>query len=104
MRSANWLLGGALMFAVGGVLSTPVAAYTGQELASEARISLDAARAIALSAVPDTITDQELEREPVGSGLRYSFDVKSNGLTREIGVDAKTGTVLQNADEGRHSD
>jgi hypothetical protein len=48
------------------------------------------------------ITDEELERERGGSGLRYSFDIKSGGITQEVGVDAKTGKVLENAKEGPH--
>jgi uncharacterized membrane protein YkoI len=49
-----------------------------------------------LKARPGEITDTELEREKGGSGLRYSFDIKSGGKTYEVGVDAKTGTVLEN--------
>jgi uncharacterized membrane protein YkoI len=45
-----------------------------------------------------------LEKERGGSGLRYSFDIKSNKATYELGVDAKTGKVLENAREGRHPD
>ncbi len=40
------------------------------------------ARAIVLKAHPDTVTDQELEKEKGGSGLRYSFDIK-DGKTAE---------------------
>jgi uncharacterized membrane protein YkoI len=72
-------------------ISGPVAAkaYTGQELAAEANVTLAQARAIALQAAPRTITDQELEHEPGGRGLRYSFDVKRGRKTFEVGVDAK---------------
>lgn len=34
-----------------------------------------------------------------GSGLRYSFDVVSQGKTIEVGVDAMTGSVLENGAE-----
>ena len=61
--------------------------------------TLTAARAIALKARPGQITDQELEKEGGGSGLRYSFDVKSGGRTYEVGVDAKSGKVLENGGE-----
>ena len=50
------------------------------------------------------ITDQELEREKGGSGLRYSFDVKAAGGTYEVGVDAKTGALLENGHEGPNAD
>ncbi|MBA3812298.1 MAG: PepSY domain-containing protein [Caulobacteraceae bacterium] len=80
------------------------AAYQGQELAGQARITLARARAIALEARPGAITDQELEKEAGGSGLRYSFDIKSAGRAYEVGVDAKTGKVLENAAEGSKPD
>ena len=88
-------------------VSAPVAAraYTGQELAPQAKVTLMQARTIALKAAPGTITDQEqLNVEPGGSGLRYSFDVKRGAQTFEVGVDAKTGAVLENKIEGPNPD
>jgi uncharacterized membrane protein YkoI len=79
-------------------------AYTGEELAKTAKVTLDEARAIALKAHPGAITDQELEKEGGGSGLRYSFDIKAKGKTFEVGVDAQTGKVLENAAEGPNPD
>ena len=93
--------GGALSFALATV---PAMAYTGQELAKHAKVSMTEARAIALKAHPGKITDQELEKERGGSGLRYSFDIKHGSVTQEVGVDAKTGTVLENKKEGPHPD
>ena len=78
--------------------------FSGHRLAGAARISLADARAIALKARPGVITDQELEKEGGGSGLRYSFDIKSAGVTYEVGVDAKTGKVLENGREGANPD
>jgi uncharacterized membrane protein YkoI len=78
--------------------------FSGHQFAHLAHISLSQARTIALEARPGAITDEELEREKGGSGLRYSFDVKSSGVTWEVGVDAKTGVVLENDREGRHPD
>jgi uncharacterized membrane protein YkoI len=78
--------------------------YSGQELAANAKISLDQARAIALKARPGSVTDQELEKEKGGSGLRYSFDIKSGRKTYEVGIDAQTGKVLENAPEGPNPD
>jgi uncharacterized membrane protein YkoI len=80
----------------------PVMAYTGQELANNAKISIAQARAIALKAHPGQISDEELEEEKGGSGLRYSFDIKGRGVTQEVGVDAMTGKVLENRKEGPH--
>lgn len=79
-------------------------AYTGQELANRAKVGIAEARAIALKAHPGKITDQELERERGGSGLRYSFDIKNGSVTQEVGVDARTGRVLENKKEGPHPD
>jgi uncharacterized membrane protein YkoI len=84
--------------------ANPPADLKGAELAPQARITLDSARATALKARPGTITDQELEKEGGGSGLRYSFDIESGGKTYEVGVDAQTGAVLENAVEGKNPD
>lgn len=79
-------------------------AFAGQKFAKEAKISLAEARIIALKAQPGVISDQELERENGGSGLRYSFDIKKSGVTHEVGVDAKTGKVLEDSVEGPNPD
>jgi uncharacterized membrane protein YkoI len=86
------------------VLAWPAMAYTGEKLAKEAKVSIVQARAIALQAHPGKITDEELEREAGGTGLRYSFDIKSGRFTQEVGVDAMTGRVLENAREGKNPD
>ena len=80
------------------------APYKGHELAARAAVSIAAARAVALKARPGVVTDQELEKEPGGSGLRYSFDIRSGGKTYEVGVDARTGKVLENGAEGTNPD
>ncbi|MHB8474062.1 MAG: PepSY domain-containing protein [Gammaproteobacteria bacterium] len=79
-------------------------AYTGEKLAKDAKITITEARAIALKAFPGKIADEELEREKGGSGLRYSFDIKHGKVTQEVGVDAISGKVLENAKEGPHPD
>lgn len=79
-------------------------AYKGEQLAKQATISITQARAIALKAHPGKITDQELEKEAGGSGLRYSFDIKVGKVTQEVGIDARTGKVLENKPEGRNPD
>jgi uncharacterized membrane protein YkoI len=80
----------------GGALA---AGYTGQQLAGQAKVTMAQATSIALKARPGVIVDKELEKEAGGSGLRYAFDVKSHGVTYEVGVDAKTGKVLENGAE-----
>ena len=87
---------------VGGV--SVVSAYTGEELAKYAKVTLPEAHAIALKAFPGKITDEELEKEKGGSGLRYTFDIKNGGVTHEVGVDAKTGKLLENSAEGPQAD
>ncbi len=97
----------AYCFATLGLVSmlpTGAVAFTGEKLAATAKITIDQARSIALKAHPGTITDEELEKEKGGSGLRYSFDIKSDGRVSEIGVDAQTGEVLENKKEGPHPD
>jgi uncharacterized membrane protein YkoI len=99
-------LGVAALGAATGALAAPAKSgpYTGHELASQAKVDMAHAQATALKARPGKITDKELEKEAGGSGLRYSFDIASGGKTYEVGVDAKTGKVLENAAEGAHPD
>lgn len=87
-------------------LAAPSAAlaYAGENLAPQAKVTMVEATDIALKARPGTVTDSELERENGGSGLRYSFDIKSNGIVYEVGVDAKSGKVLENKTEGSNPD
>lgn len=94
----------ALLVAAGGALAHSAPVLKGQALAGQAKVTLAQARTIALKARPGEITDQELEREGGGSGLRYSFDVRSASVVYEVGVDAKTGKVLENSREGAHPD
>ncbi len=102
-------LAAGVALAAGGLAAAEAAtrtptAYAGSKLASKASITIAQARVIALKARPGQITDQELENEGGGSGLRYSFDIKSNGKTHEVGVDARTGRVLENKMEGPNPD
>ena len=93
-------LGALVAISTGG----PALAYKGKNLVQHAKVSIEQARAIALKAHPGKITDEELERERGGSGYRYSFDIRDGAKTFEIGVDAKTGDVLENAAEGPNPD
>lgn len=102
----NRVVTASMVFGALGAMVTAGSAYafTGQEYAPEAKITMAQATRIALKAQPGKITDRELEREGGGSGLRYSFDIKSGKVTHEVGVDAKTGKVLENSLEGPHAD
>jgi hypothetical protein len=89
----------ALGLAASALAASPPAGLKGHELAAMARVGLDQARAIALKARPGAITSEELEKERGGSGLRYSFDIVDAAKTYEVGVDARTGRVLENGQE-----
>jgi uncharacterized membrane protein YkoI len=85
-------------------LVVPASAYKGENLANQAKIKIEQARTTALKACAGKITDEELEREKGGSGLRYTFDIQKDGKTYEVGIDAVTGKVLENAPEGSNPD
>ena len=89
-------LGAAVTASAAAAFAAPIPNLTGQALLPQAKVSPAQARAVALRAVRGTIVAQELEREAGGSGLRYTFDLRTASGTREIGVDAKTGAVLEN--------
>jgi len=86
IKMVRYCVGGGIAMSLAFLAVLPTIAYTGQKLAKEAKISMSQARSIALKAHPGKITDEELERERGGSGLRYSFDIKSGGITQEVGV------------------
>jgi uncharacterized membrane protein YkoI len=92
------------IFAATAVPAASAKHFVGSELLPKAKISLAQARRTALAAHRGVITDQELEKERGGTGLRYSFDIKNKGKTFEVGVDARTGKVLENKAEGPNPD
>ncbi len=69
-----------------------------------AKIDMAQARHLALTTYPGKIVKEELEKEKGGSGLRYSFDIKSTAGTHEVGVDAADGHILENSVEGADAD
>jgi uncharacterized membrane protein YkoI len=103
MRKFFCFAAAAALGATGALAGSP-AHFAGSNLLPSAKISLTQARATALAARPGQITDQELEKESGGTGLRYSFDIKSKGKTFEVGIDARTGKVLENDAEGPDAD
>ena len=91
-----------LRFALLGMMSmlpTGSSAYTGEELRGTAKVTIEEARSIALKAHPGNVTSEELESEEGGSGLRYSFVIKSGADLYEVGVDAQTAKVLEDSKE-----
>jgi len=104
MKTFSIIVAIVLVGAGSSLASARPAALKGGEYAARAKITLASARVAALKARPGTITDQELEKEKGGSGLRYSFDITSHGKAFEVGVDARTGAILENAAEGKNPD
>jgi uncharacterized membrane protein YkoI len=98
-KLAALALGAAVAVSTTTAFAAPTPKLTGHQLLPLAKVSPARARSIALRAVHGTIVSQELEREAGGSGLRYTFDLKTAAGTREIGVDAKTGAVLEDIAE-----
>ena len=99
MRKFLCFTAAASLGATSALAAVP-AHFDGANLLPQAKITLAQARSTALAVRPGKITDQELENERGGTGLRYSFDIKSKGKTFEVGVDARTGKVLENDREG----
>jgi uncharacterized membrane protein YkoI len=94
----------ALSLGATGAVASNANHFAGSNLLPLTKITLAQARSTALASRPGQITDQELEKESGGTGLRYSFDIKSNGKTFEVGVDGRTGKVLENKAEGPNPD
>jgi len=86
----------ALSLAIAIALPLAANAYPGQNLEKTVKISAIRARAIALKARPGKIYDTELEKEPGGTGIRYTIGVLAKGGLCEVGIDANTGAVLEN--------
>lgn len=83
---------------------TVFAAYPGEHLARDAKVTMQQARTQALQEAPGTIQSAELEKERGGSGLRFSFDIRTKHGLREIGIDAVTGKVLEDSQESAQSE
>jgi uncharacterized membrane protein YkoI len=62
------------------------------------RISMTAARTMALKLAPGKIISSEYENE--GGGWRYSF-IQQRGNVQEIGIDGQTGNIVENKSEGK---
>src|ERR1700732_4236938 len=68
-----------------GVAASPSLAARRQSVQAHANLSVQQAREIALKHFRGKIMKEELEHEPGGSGLRYSFDIVQSGKWRELG-------------------
>lgn len=87
------------------LLTLPLAifAFTGMAYAGTTaptpKISMADARAMALKLAPGRIISSEYEKE--GGVWRYSFDIQQKGNVQEIGIDARTGKIVENKSEGK---
>jgi len=53
---------------------------------------------------PGKVISEEIEAESGGSGIRYSFVISNKKAQHEVGVDAKTGALLENSVDGHNPD
>lgn len=85
--------------AIGAVVATTAlaSAFPGQQYASQASVTITQARTMAHHVVPGKILSEELEKEAGGTGLRYTFDIRGASGVHEVGIDAKSGRVLENS-------
>jgi uncharacterized membrane protein YkoI len=86
------------------LLASNAFAITGEQYRSQTKLPLTAARKLALHAYPGKIVSEELEQEAGGSGLRYSFVIRQHQAKHEVGIDAKSGKLLENSIEGANPD
>lgn len=63
------------------------------------KVSMAQARTMALQLAPGKINSSEYEKE--GGVWRYSFDIQQKGHIQEIGINAMTGKVVENSNEGK---
>jgi uncharacterized membrane protein YkoI len=84
-----------VLVAVLGAGSTAIAAAK----APTPRIPMAQAKAMALKLAPGKIISSEYEKE--GGIWRYSFDIQQRGNVQEIGIDGRTGKVVENKSEGK---
>jgi len=63
------------------------------------KISKLRAQAMALKLAPGKIISSEYENED--GGWRWSFDIQQSGHVQEIGIDGRTGKVVENKSEGK---
>ena len=66
--------------------------------APKPNISMAKATAMALKLAPGRIISSEYEKE--GGVWRYSFDIQQKGNIQEIGIDGRTGRIVENKSEG----
>jgi len=86
----------ASLIALVAALGIGTAAYAS---APAPKVSKARAEAMALKLAPGKIISSEYENE--GGGWRWSFDIQQRGHVQEIGIDGRTGKVVENKSEGK---
>jgi uncharacterized membrane protein YkoI len=76
-----------------------VAALAAQAAPPHPRLTMAQARVIALRAAPGKVISSEYEKE--NGAWRYSFDIQSRGHVQEIGIDGRSGRIVENKSEGK---
>ena len=87
------ILAATIAFSLCSVAAVPAIARK----APTPKLSMANARAIALKRAPGRIKDAEYEYEK--GGWRYSFDIVQGKRIHEIGVDAMSGRIVEDAFE-----
>lgn len=75
------------------------AATAATSAAPTPKISKKQATAMALRLAPGKVISSEYEKE--GGIWRYSFDIQQKGNVQEIGIDGRTGKIVENKSEGK---
>lgn len=70
-----------------------------RERAPRPTISMAEAKVKALRLAPGKVISSEYEKE--GGIWRYSFDIQQKNNVQEIGIDGRTGRVVENKSEGK---
>ena len=96
--------GALIAILIAAVFTGTAFAFNGEKYLPDASVTLAQARATALKTYPGKIVSEELEKESGGSGLRYSFVIRHHTDKHEVGIDAKTGAVLEYSVEGKNPD
>lgn len=76
---------------------TATAAFAAGPAKPAAKLSMAQARAIALKKAPGRVVESDYENEK--GGWRYSFDIRQGQRIHEIGVDANSGRIVEDAFE-----
>lgn len=87
------------LFLVVGAIGLAAASGASAGKPPKPNVSKMQAQALALRLAPGKIISSEYEFER--GGWRWSFDIRQKSQVHEIGVDGRTGKVVENVSEGK---